>query len=80
MVPNEELLVFQATAHQLCLCELVLELVDVLQPLAALLLVLLRLRIQLFQLLLVLRELLPGLEKIRCGAAVAGVPQRLTSL
>lgn len=70
----------KATSYHLCLTELVLELVDLLKLLTAPLLVLFHLNFYLLQLLLILHELLPGLQKISCGAAVACVPQRLASL
>lgn len=71
---------YETPSYHLCLSELVLQLIDVLLLLAALLLVLFHVSVHLLQLLLVLRELLPGLKKISRCAAVAGVPQCLTCL
>lgn len=69
-----------AGSYHLCLTELVLELAYVLQLLTVPFLVLFHLNVHLLNLLLILRELLPGLKKISCCAAVAGVPQCLACL
>lgn len=70
----------KATSYHLHLTELLLKLADELRLLTAPPLVLPGLGVHFLQLLLVLHELMPGLKKISCCAAVAGVPHRLTCL